>query len=71
MRRNATSITENLGPTWSKRFNTRTATVMTPDEMVITDIHEHDFRDPDLIDYTEIKDGGARIKKQDIPGETY
>lgn len=71
IRKKSVEITAHLWPVWSKRFNTRTATVKHWEEVLVIDVNETAFKDENSIDYSRIVDGGAQFKNPEKIGNTY
>lgn len=71
VREKSGAIVEALWPVWTKRFNTRTATVKSWNEITIVDISEGSFKNADSFDYSKIVDGWARFKNVEEMWEVY
>lgn len=64
-------ILSKLWPVWTKRFNTRTATVKKWEEILVVDIDEQVFKDTSSFDYSKLVDGGAQFRDIERMGNVY
>lgn len=71
VREKSSSIVSKLWPVWTKRFNTRTATVKKWEEVVVVDVDEETFKNTSFIDYSRIVDWGAQFRDVEKMGNIY
>lgn len=61
----------SLWPVWTKRFNTRTATIKSWNEVLVIDVEEKEFKNENCVDYSRIVDGWARFNNVKNIGDVY